>query len=353
MVTLVRAAALTHFAEVMRQLGGDPDRALRQAGLRQAQIREQDQLIDSSVVGRLLEDAARSTHCETFGLRMAQSRQLSNFGVVSLLLLHQPTLRHVLTTLIEHVHLLNESLVIQLEDAGEFVVLREEFVSPHPKRQSIELAIGVLFRTCEALLQERWRPQSVCFRHGAPADTGEHKRLFRCRVDFDAEFNGIVCRSTDLDAPNPQADPVLVRYAKKMVDTAPNGREATTGQQVRKAIYLMLPTGNATCACVAQGLGRSIRTLQRELDEEGLSFSVLLDEVRHELAQRYMANPRYSVGQISAMLGYASHSTFTRWFSARFGCPPQAWRSTQAGTEGALRMRRRMQRPRRVAEMPR
>src|SRR5260221_8953431 len=61
MVTMVRAAALTHFSDVMRELGGDPDKALRQAGLRPALLREQDQLIDVAIVARLLEDAAQST----------------------------------------------------------------------------------------------------------------------------------------------------------------------------------------------------------------------------------------------------------------------------------------------------
>ncbi|HET7834510.1 MAG TPA: AraC family transcriptional regulator, partial [Variovorax sp.] len=53
----------------------------------------------------------------------------------------------------------------------------------------------------------------------------------------------------------------------------------------------------------------------------------LLDQVRHELAQRYLANPHYDMGQIAAMLGYGSHSAFSRWFGVQFGCPPQAWRN--------------------------
>lgn len=331
MVTLVRAASLTNFSEIFSELGGDPDAALRRAGLRPAMVREQDQMIDVHVAAHLLEDAAISTGCSTFGLRMAQSRQISNFGVVSLLLLHQPTLRKVLTTLIEHVHLLNESLVIHMEDSGSVVVLREDFVFPTVMRQSVELAIGVLFRTCNVLLRERWRPQSVCFSHAAPADTSLYKRMFQCRVEFGADFNGIVCRAEDLDEPNPLADPLLVRYAKTMVDTTQQGRVDSIGQRVRKAIYLMLPSGNATCACVAQGLGRSVRTLQRELDGEGLNFSDLLSEVRSDLAQRYIGNVRYPVGQIAAMLGYSSHSAFTRWFSARFGCPPETWREDHIG----------------------
>ena len=326
MITFVRAASLTNYAELFRAMGGDPDKALRQAGLRPSVVLEQDQLIDALVAGRLLEDAAAATGCENFGLRMAQSRQISNFGVVSLLLLHQPTLRKVLTTLIEHVHMLNESLVIQMEDANGVVVLREEFTLPEALTQSMELAIGVLFRTCNLLLNDRWRPQQVCFTHHAPRDLSLHKQLFRCRVEFDADFNGIVFRTEDLDAPNPLADPVLVRYAQTVVDTSQQGRQASVAQRVRKAIYLMLPSGSATCICVAQGLGRSVRTLQRELSEEGLSFTDLLIEVRSELAQRYVRNPEYSVGQIASMLGYNSHSAFTRWFATLFGCPPEVWR---------------------------
>ena len=339
-MTLVRMAALNHFPEVLRELGGDPARALRQAGLRPAMLLEHDQLINASIVARLLENAAATTGCESFGLRMAQSRQLSNFGMISLLLLHQPTLRHVLTTLIEHVHLLNESLLIHMEDADGIVVLREEFVSAHPVRQAIELAIGVLFRMCETLLKERWKPQRVCFSHAAPADASRHWQLFRCHVEFGAEFNGIVCRAADLDLPNPAADPVLVRYAKTVVETSYKGKPVSTGQRVRRAIYLMLPSGNATCASVAQGLGRSMRTLQRELDGEGLSFTALLEEVRHDLALRYVSNPDYSISQIADMLGYGSHSAFTRWFTARFGRSPQRWRDKRldAAHGGRVRM---------------
>lgn len=333
MVTLLRAAALTGFAEVMRALGGNADQALRRAGLRPAIVRQPDQLIGAGVAAQLLEDAAEATQCDTFGLRMAESRQLSHFGMVSLLLLHQPTLRQSLATLIAYSHMLNEALAIQMEDAGGMVILREDIVATRPVRQSVDLAIGVLYRTCAALLHERWRPRRVCFSHVAPRDLTVHLRLFDCPVEFDAEFNGIVCKAADLDVPNLLADPTLVRYVQTVVDTQISARDAGTAQQVRRAIYLLLPSGRATCAGVALGLGRSMRTLQRALDAEGLSFTALLDQVRHDLAQRYLANPHYGIGQVATMLGYGSHSAFTRWFSAEFGCAPQAWRNKAPTTK--------------------
>lgn len=333
MATLVRAAALTNFADVVRELGHDPDAALRRAGLRPAQLRDPDQLIDAKAVVRLLEDTARATGCESLGLRMARSRQVSDFGVVSLLLAHQPTLRHALLTLIGYMHLVNESVAMQIEDAGEMVVLREDLVAAGPARQAVELAVGVLWRMCEALLGERWTPDGVGFAHPAPASLAVHKRLFRCRIEFDAEFTGIVCRAVDLDVPNPSADPGLARYARAMVDALPGARQRSIDQEVRKAIYLMLPSGRATCESVARGLGMSMRSLQRALDAQGASFSELLGDVRSDLARRYVGNARYPLGHVAAMLGYSTHSAFTRWFGTRFGCAPEAWRAQASGTK--------------------
>ena len=98
----------------------------------------------------------------------------------------------------------------------------------------------------------------------------------------------------------------------------------------------MLAAGHANSQYVAQGLGLSVRTMQRRLDEAGASFTVMLNEVRRELALRYMENPRHSLVRISQMLGYSSPSAFTRWFIAQFGEPPQQWRARQKpGAPGA------------------
>lgn len=326
MVAQVRAAALTHFSEVARALGHDPVAALRRAGLQPSVLHRTDERIPAIAGVQLLEQAAAATGCDTFGLRMAQSRQLSNMGVVSLLLTHQPTLRDVLATLIQYMHLVNESLAMQIEDAGKMVIVREELVSAISARQSVELAIGVLYRMCAALFGERWRPESVHFSHGPPVDLGLHRQLFKCRLVFDSGFNGVACAAADLDVPNPGADPVLARYAKQVVEALPVAGYGSTQQEVRKAIYLMLPSGRASCEAVAQGLGLSMRTLQRQLDAEGTGFGLLLNEVRRDLARQYVGNARYSLGHVAAMLGYTTHSAFTRWFVAQFGCAPEVWR---------------------------
>lgn len=329
MITLVRAAVLTNFLEVSHGLGLSPRPLLQQAGLTETMLRDPELRIPADAAVALLEKAAQATGCETFGLRMAESRQLSHFGAVSLLISHQPTLRYALSTTIEYRHLLNETLAMHIEDAGRQVIVREEVVANVPTRQATELAIGVLFRMCAALMGQRWHPHSVNFRHAAPGDMRLHWRMFACPLEFGAEFNGIVLSATDLDAPNPSADPHMARYARQFIDSMPTRRQSSMVLEVRRAIYLMLPMGRATSALVAQGLGASVRSMQRQLDDSGSSFTGLLNEVRRELAPRYLENPQFTLGRISQLLGYSTQGSFTRWFEAQFGSVPSAWRESR------------------------
>ena len=62
-------------------------------------------------------------------------------------------------------------------------------------------------------LRGGWQPRRVCLEHSAPRDVSVHHRLFGPCVEFDADFNCIVCAKSDLDARNPSADPAMARYA--------------------------------------------------------------------------------------------------------------------------------------------
>jgi AraC-like DNA-binding protein len=334
MTELVRAASLTNYFVVAAHVGLNPQPLLSKYKLNRKMVADLEQRLPVAAVVGLLEESAQESHCDSFGLRMAELRKLADMGAISLLLTHQPTLRDVVKTITQYQHLLNETLAIDIESAGKAVILRVEIVAElaTSAHQAADLAIGVLFRVCWALLGAKWHPLSVNFTHDAPADTSVHQRIFRCPLAFNADFNGIVCMASDMDLPNPDADPAMARYAARLVDLLPDGAltiAPSLERDVRKSIYVGLPMGRATIEQVAQAMGMNVRTLQRRLDECGRTYSDLINEVRRDLVLRYMENPRYSIGRVAELLGYSVLSSFTRWFSAQFGAAPLAWRTNQ------------------------
>ena len=330
-VATVRAAALTNLAEVGKEVGLDVRRLMRDAGLDWSLLSEPDRRVSTDAIARLLETAAAQANCQTLGLRMAEARRLSDFGAVSLLLAHQPTLRDALESTVRYRHLLNDALAMTVEEAGDLAILREELVlnEPGSARQAYELAIGVMFRMISALLGPRWRPYRIGFTHAAPSDPSVHRRLFGCDVRFNSDFNGIVFWRQSLDLPNPAADPAMAEYARKYVEALAPARPEPTPVEVMKAIHLLMPVGRASISQVAEWLQVNPRTLQRRLDADGKAFSDLLNGARRDLAIRYLEGSDLSATEVSRLLGYGQLSSFTRWFKTEFGLAPTNWSTDQ------------------------
>lgn len=324
----VRAAALSTFIEVAREVGLDGPSALRRFGFDLAILRDPDAHVPAPTVAALLEYAALESGQEAFGLLMAERRAALNLGPLGLVLAHQNSLRGALATLTRHRRLLNDALTLHVEDIGDAVVVSEDIAVGglrHP-RQSYELAIAVLLRMCGVVLGPRWRPLSVHFSHTAPNDVRVHRRVFGPSVLFGCDFNGFVCAVADVDRPNPASDPQMVRYAQQYVDTLPRADGHSTVADVHRAIHVLLPERAATIEKVAAYLGVQVRTLQRRLEAEGGAFAGILRDVRRDLAMRCLAEPETPLTRVASQLGYGQLSSFSRWFLSEFGVSPSDWR---------------------------
>ena len=323
MSSLVRAASLTNFSEVALAGGLDPARMLLDAGLSPSLLREPDLMIPVERVGDLLQAAAAASGNEAFGLCMAESRQLSNLGAVGMLIRDQVTLRDSLDVLMRYQALLNGSLSLMIQESAGLVVIREELKAGNAQqstRQRIELALGVMLRLMRQFLGADWQPRRVCFQHPPPRDPSTHLRLFGRRVEFNYDYNCIVCAKADLDARNPSADPAMVRYAKLLLDASAARQEVAMLSDVRRTILLLLPSGRCTIEQVAEHLGLVCRTLQRRLTEQGETFSSIVNAVRKELALRYVLESDRPLTEVAMLLGFSAPSALSRWYQAQFGC---------------------------------
>ena len=324
MNALIRSASLTNYADVARTVGLDPARMLRECRLPPKCLQDPELKVPIDRVRELLETSAQRSGQEAFGLLMAETRLLSNLGPVGLLVREQATLRLAIEALMRHSRKLNAALYFTIEEAGDVVVLREELIvgDGSPVRQSTELAIGVAFRVLRRFLGAGWKPMRVCFAHDAPRDRSVHERIFGRTVEFGHDFNGIVCRRRDLEAANPDADPDMARYAGQLVGEDSAAVTADTAAQVRDLVVTLLASGRCTIDVVAQHLGIDRRPVHRRLAGAGETFSGIVDAVRRELADRYVENGRRSLSEISALLGFAAPSGFSRWYRKQFKRAP-------------------------------
>ena len=89
------------------------------------------------------------------------------------------------------------------------------------------------------------------------------------------------------------------------------GHESHLRTRVENAIASLLPHGRVLVEDVARSLGMSERTLARKLSDEGLNFTEILQQLRRDLAVRYLGDRKLHVSKIAWLLGFHEVSAFT------------------------------------------
>jgi AraC-like DNA-binding protein len=70
----------------------------------------------------------------------------------------------------------------------------------------------------------------------------------------------------------------------------------------------------------------SVRTLHRQLQDEGSSLQQLKDETRFNHATELLNRSQKSIKQISLLVGFGNEKSFSRAFRSWAGVSPQAFR---------------------------
>lgn len=328
MPNLIRSAPLVKFASAASSVQVDAAGIFRHVGVDPECMVATDLFVPQDWLTNVLEATQRRTGFAGVGLLVGASWRMSDFGPLALLLQHQPTLRHAFGEFERYRHLRSQTITIRVQEAGALAIVHLDVRSDSGKApaMAVELSLGSLMAMLHWFLGKGWTPREVRFAHAAPRDLTLHRRVFGCPVEFGCDFDGVVVHRADLDLPNPFGDVNLARYARDFLDLHPARARAPTSTAVRRSLELLLPQGRGSIEQVAHQLGLSGRTLQRRLAEEGTEFSALLNDARSALARRYLGDPRYPIGQVATLLGFADPSAFTRWFGARFGQSPRRWR---------------------------
>lgn len=169
----------------------------------------------------------------------------------------------------------------------------------------------------------------ISFANPAPASAEEraaYEQFFGCTVHFDDTHTRVRIPVTHLALPMSHSDPglraLLDRQAQALLLAQPDSD--TFDRALQQVMLKILPEGGVTLPRAAGELFMSVRTLQRRLDERGISWQSLLDRSREQLARQYLADRSLSLGDIALLLGFSEQSAFNRAFKRWTGVTPLA-----------------------------
>jgi AraC-like DNA-binding protein len=317
--TAAGLAARLAAAELERR-NMDPSRLLARSGLSALALDRRDRI---SVVSQIefLELASREVGDDLFGFGLAEKVDLRELSMLYYVAASSNRLGDALRRLERYVCVGNEALVARIHMGPVWRVdLSYAGVPRHLDRHQMEFLILVVLRLCRQLVGRTLVPLAASFVHHRSDDLQRVRKLLGCEVEFDTDADGLSFDAALMDLPLVGADPFLHQLMLRSCEEAMAVRTENVSPfrtVVENAIAPLLPHAEAQAKAVAKRLGLSERTFARRLAKEGLSFGEILDELRRDLAVRYLEEPNLQISQIAWLLGFRQQSAFShacrRW----------------------------------------
>jgi AraC-like DNA-binding protein len=326
----VLSAAANGLDGFIVQHGGDLDRVFGRSGIDPEQLLHPTLSLPLPNYCKVLEEAARQTGCDNFGLRYGQQFQPQALGLLGYIGLCSATLEEALINFSQAFPFHQHSTLIELVDQGE--CYRFDYQVRHgainERRQDAELTMGMALNLVRHVLGPDWAPRSVAFEHARPQDWQEHREAFHADVLFGQGCNSLLVPKADIIGKvMPGSDPILLMLIKDAIrQLGDTGGEPLLLERARQSILATLPLGEPVLEEIAHHLGLSEWALQRKLRDMGLSFTQLVDQIRQDSAIAHLRQGQLSVTQLASLLGYSETSAFSRAFKRWFGVSPKQWR---------------------------
>ena len=268
-------------------------------------------------------EATRLTNKPQLALAIAEATPPGSFGIVEYVCRSAPTLRAALLQWVRYLNLLDDAVTVALAIDDDHAYLRVERESEAPAPASHELCWALVAKYARDLSTVPFRLHAVEFTHAG--DPAAYRAWFDAPIKFGAERTQLVMPRAALDAALASSDPtllgILTRAADDLLEKTPSDPSMTA--QVKRTLHELLRNDEGHVDIVAKRLGMTSRSLQRRLKDEATTFNAIREDVRRELAQRYLADG-LAIAEISFLLGFSEPSAFFRAFKRWTGTTPRA-----------------------------
>ncbi len=257
-----------------------------------------------------------------FGYRIGESFGMRFMGPVGSSVLRAATLKDAVDTFAIHLRGWLDGNQLWLEPDGKNVWLcnlAKDGLQPF-QTMSNQCAIMTLISLVREVAGDNWVPKKVRLDANTAIAREEIGALAHAEVELIGQGVAIQLPAKFL------ARPFLIASHCAEAEPPTRGPESFL-DSLEKALHDQLPfLGVPTISQAAEITGVSQRTLQRQLESDGLTYQRLIDRVRFEIARmRLREDPGLTMRELAAELHFGSPSNFGRSFRRVAGMTPGAY----------------------------
>lgn len=276
----------------------------------------------------LAEQHSQST---CLGLDVGRRWSPKYFHALGFAWLSSATVFDALARLQRYSRLLSDNLNCQVSVQGDICKLTITEVYPDIEYADSAIVAGatVLVTMLRELLGPNYNPIRVDLDLPRGSNSLYLEQFLRCPVYYQSDF-AVHLSLADCERPLMGASMELLRANEEIAEAYLARMEKTDLRtRVEAELVARLPSGQVTEELLAIEMGLSLRTMQRQLQQQGTSFGMVLQDVRQHLAKNYVSDTSLSLTEIAYLLGFSDPANFSRAFRRWFDMSPSEYRKRE------------------------
>ena len=329
-----RARFLANVIQFAAQQGASPKQLLALTGKNRAQLNDELLYFEADIYNKVVEEALRQTTDPFLGLHLGQYMSLSAAGLIVQIVQSSNTIAEGLEHIIAFANLGCQALPFTLKKGKEEWILEMTpnalwcKQSEQVVRHTIAGTVIFTIREIQSLSHQKYYPLRVHFGYEKPQKFLAYEEAFRCPVSFGGESTPIVLNAKHVQEAVITSDykllKVLVKFAEAKLESLQ--KQKGFGQTVKNTIINLIQPQFPSIKQVALNLNMSVRSLQRKLKQDALTYKDIMDELKQQFACDYLKNKHLIIKEIAFLLDYSDASSFTRSFKRWTGTKPEKYR---------------------------
>lgn len=333
---LIPARYLLALVRLLEQHGVPTDACLSKAGLDKNALYHPEAMIERSKQSLAVQALAQASQRADIGFDLGLTTNIATAGSVGNLLLSAATLTEGMARTAEYFSLITPSLKLKIEQPPGQLSITGSILLPMPYEVALvalESMTVALYRVILFMLQEKSTPSLLYVSWSpTPQHAARYSALKGAKVHFGQgerpQFR-LVLPIEIAEAPLPMANPLAYAQAENECRRLLEIQSATKSWIAWVSRMLECVDGHLpTQAELARSMNVSARTLARSLAAEGISYSDLSRQVRHERAVQLLCSSDATIAEVAQRLGYSDAANFSRAFRAIAGMNPGHYRDS-------------------------
>jgi AraC-like DNA-binding protein len=327
------ATKLAAIVETLVADGAQVREALRDVGVGPDELHSPETLVSLHQLLTTCRNALRLSRDPSLAFRIGLSIHVSAYGMYGYAILCGADFRKTMSFCVKYHVLATPLVALSFAERGGLAMwtidpIFHRLIDDELYRFIVEMQMGVHLSLHRDVMGASFAPRDIALTYSRSDDFQQTQALAGCKAQFGQASNQFIFDAKWLDETAKLGNRTTYAVVVSLCDELLADLALRTGAAGKiRANLLQDIARRPTLAGTATQLGTTARTLRRQLTLQGTSFRELVDDLRAQIAAKYLRETAMTNEDIAAALGFSDAANFRHAFRRWTGNSPSAFKA--------------------------